>query len=156
MDNSNNRILLYKVIGGLALIVSLLFTAHFIITGYFSFGSLIVSIIIPLVYIYIWANSLKYAKTHWLIKKYENLILLMLPLGIISTFTIFVITSLSTALQSDAFVRFFISPIVSFFIIIIWCYFSMLESKRKTIIIIIYTIILILCNCFLLFMIRFI
>jgi len=156
MDKSKYKFFWYKVSGGLALIISLLFSAHYIIMGYFSIGSLIVSIIIPLVYIYIWANSLRYAKTQLNYIRYENIILLLLPLGIISTFTIFVITSLSTTLQNDAFIRFFISPIVTFFIIIIWCFLSKLESKRKTVVLIIYTTILILYYCFLFFMVRYI
>jgi len=156
MDNSNKKFFWTKVSGGLALIISLLISAHYMIMGYFSIGSLIVSIIIPLVYIYIWASSLKYAKTQLNYIRYENIILLLLPLGIIFTFTIFVITSLSTVLQNDAFICLFISPQVTFFIIIVWCLLTKIESKRKTDALIIYSTILILYYCFLFFMIRYI
>ncbi len=152
----NRKSILYFIGGGIILIFALSVGAHFIINNNFSMGSAIILALIPLIYGLIWTDTYKYYELQVHGEKYKNIIIYFLPFGIILHFNLFVLTTLASPLQDDVFIRFFISPILTFILFTIWYLFNKQTTDRKKIVSIIYSILLLLYDGFLVFMMRFI
>ncbi|XMB71683.1 hypothetical protein RJI07_06115 [Mycoplasmatota bacterium WC30] len=152
----HRKSILYLIGGGIFLVVALSVLAHFIIYNNFTTGSAIILGLIPLIYGLIWTDTYKYYELQVHGEKYKNIIIYFLPFGIILHFNLFVLTSLAAPLQDDAFIRFFVSPILTFILFTIWYLFNKQTTDRKKIVSIVYSILLLLYDGFLIFMMRFI